>query len=534
MNSGKPWTKEMMHKAVASGPHMSALEYDVIEQLKEEIAQKVKNGQCTVVESDKIKDSPPEQLKISPLAMIPHKSRKYRAILDLSFCLRLKNGGHALSVNENTTLEAPAAAIDQMGHALSCIIHAFAQAEEDDNIFVAKIDIKDGFWRLDCAEGEEWSFAYVLPQHKGEPTRLVVPTSLQMGWVKSPPYFCAASETACDVATQYVEAPVGSLEQHKFLDHAMGGQDVTTLPASAVEGAAPLISIWSRYMWTISSPWPLPRLKSSWSTWQMQLCTEYMMCSLQMRQTLTIPSPSRSCSRRRGNGHWALKKDCLGFTFDGAAKTMQLEEPKKEFLLATFTKWIRTAKHKSAGIAFPEFESIIAKVRHAFMCIPEGRGLLTPMNKLLRKRPPMVFLQQNKRLLTALKDCRTILREATRNPTKCSELVMGEPDYVGVKDASVHGVGGIIIGDNKKCVPTVFRMEWPQWVKDEVEKTNSGRGGSLMNLDLEMAGLLLLFLVMEDVCQLQPGDHLALFSDNSPTVSWVRKMAAKGSKVADQ
>jgi hypothetical protein len=50
-----------------------------------------------------------------------------------------------------------------------------------------------------------------------------------------------------------------------------------------------------------------------------------------------------------------------------------------------------------------------------------------------------------------------------------------------------------------------------------------------------MAGLLLLFLVMEDVCQLQPGDHLALFSDNSPTVmSWVRKMAAKGSKVADQ
>ena len=233
-------------------------------------------------------------------------------------------------------------------------------------------------------------------------------------------------------------------------------------------------------------------------------------------------------------GQWALQKDCLGFTFDGEAKTMQLEEPKKEFLLATQTKWIRTAKHKSAGIAFPEFESIIAKMRHAFMCIPEGRGLLTPMNRLLRKRPPMVFLQRNKRLLTALKDCRTILREATRDPTKCSELVMGEPDYVGVKDASVHGVGGIIIGENKSCIPTVFRMEWPQWVKVEVEKTNAGRGGSLTNSDLEMAGLLLLVLIMEDVCNLQPGDHLALFSDNSPTVSWVRKMAAKGSKVADQ
>jgi hypothetical protein len=77
-------------------------------------------------------------------------------------------------------------------------------------------------------------------------------------------------------------------------------------------------------------------------------------------------------------------------------------------------------------------------------------------------------------------------------------------------------------------------MEWPQWVKDEVIKTNSGRGGSLTNSDLEMAGLLLLFLIMEDVCNLGRGDHVALFSDNSPTVSWVRKMAAKGSKVADQ
>jgi hypothetical protein len=111
---------------------------------------------------------------------------------------------------------------------------------------------------------------------------------------------------------------------------------------------------------------------------------------------------------------------------------------------------------------------------------------------------------------------------------------MGHPAYVGVKDASIHGVGGIIIGENKACVPTVFRMEWPEWVKNEVLKTNSGKKGTLTNSDLEMAGLLLLFLVTEEVCDLQPGDHIALFSDNSPTVSWVKRMASKGSLVADQ
>ena len=51
------------------------------------------------------------KLKISPLAMIPHKSRKYRAILDLSFELRL--AVYTLpSVNEATEHMAPAEAMD--------------------------------------------------------------------------------------------------------------------------------------------------------------------------------------------------------------------------------------------------------------------------------------------------------------------------------------------------------------------------------------------------------------------------------------
>ena len=64
------------------------------------------------------RDGVPQKLKISPIAMIPHKSRMFRAILDLSFSLRLKDGSVIPSVNETTMLEAPAGAIDQMGHVL--------------------------------------------------------------------------------------------------------------------------------------------------------------------------------------------------------------------------------------------------------------------------------------------------------------------------------------------------------------------------------------------------------------------------------
>jgi len=47
-----------------------------------------------------------------------------------------------------------------------------------------------------------------------------------------------------------------------------------------------------------------------------------------------------------------------------------------------------------------------------------------------------------------------------------------------------------------------------------------------------MAGLLLLWLVMESVCGSLKEKRVALFSDNSPTVGWVRCLATRGSMVS--
>jgi hypothetical protein len=157
----------------------------------------VNSGQAKLVMWDSIKDNPPAELKISPIVALSHKSKLFCSILDLSFHLRLKQGGILLLVNATTVKNAPQGTIDQLGHSLTQIIHAFVKAEEDARIFMAKWDIKDGFWRLDAEDGAKWNFAYVLPQHPaGQPCYLVVPTSLQMGWVESPPFFCAASEMA--------------------------------------------------------------------------------------------------------------------------------------------------------------------------------------------------------------------------------------------------------------------------------------------------------------------------------------------------
>ncbi len=218
--------------AVAWGLHKSALSPEALAHFAEEAAEKVRLGQARIVNWDNIKNNPPKKLKILPIEAIPHKSKAFRSILDLSFCLQLKNGGVLAAVNDTTEKNAPKGAIDQIGKCLSRIIHAFAEMDENAKVFMAKWDIKDSFWRMDCAKGEEWNFAYVLPKLERAPKQLVIPTSLQMGWVESPPYFCAATETVRNIAMVYINTPVVSLPHHKFRKYVIGNQDFNEIPES--------------------------------------------------------------------------------------------------------------------------------------------------------------------------------------------------------------------------------------------------------------------------------------------------------------
>ena len=96
---------------------------------------------------------------------------------------------------------------------------------------------------------------------------------------------------------------------------------------------------------------------------------------------------------------------------------------------------------------------------------------------------------------------------------------------MGICNASLFRVGGVIVGKNRECTPIVFQLQWPLDITANV-KSASNPKGMVTNSDLEMAGLLLLLLVMEDVvCNLKEV-NVALFSNNTPTVSWVTSLAS--------
>ena len=100
-------------------------------------------------------------------------------------------------------------------------------------------------------------------------------------------------------------------------------------------------------------------------------------------------------------------------------------------------------------------------------------------------------------------------------------------------DASGHGAGGVELGENLACTPIVFSWEWPEDIKQDI-KTLANPLGRVSNSDLEMTGLVILWLIMEGVCVDLRGKWVTLFSDNLPTMGWVTQLASKQSIVVER
>ena len=102
VDCGPDWSIKKIKLLLVKGPHSSANSKEAIKQLRAETVQKISNQYARVVKWSDIKDNIPPKLKLSPVAMIPHKSKKYRCILDLSFTL-FDKGIEYSSVNSTTT-----------------------------------------------------------------------------------------------------------------------------------------------------------------------------------------------------------------------------------------------------------------------------------------------------------------------------------------------------------------------------------------------------------------------------------------------
>ena len=211
---------ELLEEALRRGAHPSAQQLEAATALRNETLEKVQQGFAHLISWKLLRKKLPAKLKLSPIAAIPHKSRAFRMILDLSFAFALA-GISWPSVNQATNRQAaPLKAMAQLGKVLPRLIYALATLPENKGpILMMKADIKDGFWRIAVSDKEAYNFAYVLPKlpdDTSDDIQIVIPSALQMGWTSSPPIFCAATETARDIAETLRLAP--SLPPHPLED----------------------------------------------------------------------------------------------------------------------------------------------------------------------------------------------------------------------------------------------------------------------------------------------------------------------------
>ncbi|KAI2500877.1 hypothetical protein MHU86_13597 [Fragilaria crotonensis] len=510
VDCGDPWTMEAIKLAVERGPHSSALTPEARALIADEVDYQVQAGFTEIMEWTAVQKLAPRNLKVSPLAVIPQVNRRGRLLLDLSFPVhwypsdrpkkRIRQTDGRLvqpAVNSTTTSLSPQQPVKELGQVFSRLLDFLAAVPLQEIIHLAKIDLSDGFWRMLVDADDKWHFA-------------------------EPRIFCATTETGRDVIQSLLA-------------------DNEDLPVHAME--------------TFMTPaFPARRQdKNDKSVWQMTAVyvDDYILAAVEDASGTLLsrigraalhtihaifPPPDKSghiggkdpISQKKLEAHdarWAPEKVILGFTVDGAARTVRLPATKAD-AIALATRRLLAKKR----VALKTFQSVVGQLRNAARILPAARSLFTPINRALRGNPDLVALgAANSELRATLLDLRALILDLGRRPTHVHELVTRPAAYYGYCDASAFGAGGVWFSGASSLRPHVWRVQWPADITKAVV-SSANRDGHVTNSDLEMAAIVLHFNILETIVPSLRHQTVVLHSDNSPSVAWATTMATKSAK----
>lgn len=172
--STEPWHRDRIDQALQRGAHKSCLGH--INFLEEEFADMRSKGQWIVLRACDVKDLP--GLRIAPPGVIEQDGRRPRTIVDFTF-----NG-----VNSETLPPAAMEAM-QFGHALDRILREILLADPAlGPVRLIKVDLSDGFYRVDLNIEDIPKLGMVLPMKEGDGTPHRLPASSTNGVEEQPTY----------------------------------------------------------------------------------------------------------------------------------------------------------------------------------------------------------------------------------------------------------------------------------------------------------------------------------------------------------
>ena len=164
--STRPWSSTQRDNAIRRGPHKSAKE--AVDFVREEFLDFMNKRFWNILPYRLIKHLP--NLRLSPLGVVPQQGRRPRLIVDLSFYF----------VNQETAPVAPSEAM-QFGRTLQRLLQRILMSNpEHGPVYISKIDIADGFYRIGLAPYDAPKLAVLLPRLHDEEPLVAFPLVLPM------------------------------------------------------------------------------------------------------------------------------------------------------------------------------------------------------------------------------------------------------------------------------------------------------------------------------------------------------------------
>ena len=521
-NCGPHWTSSQLQAYLNYGNHKSATHPAATTAITLETQEKVAAGLCRLVSWDTISANPPATLKISPLAAVPHKSRAFRLIHDLSFQLHHASGAlpkkEYLAVNNfSDTDHVPHHSMFELGNVIPRLLHHMATADPNTPIFFTKIDIKDGYWRLRIRKDHEWNFVYTLPKLSPEQeTILAICLTLAMGWIDSPPYFCAVTETARDIIVLYES------EDH-LSPHPLEQLMLDISPADRIH-LLPVTPTTPR-----SKNHPEVYMDDFIGCCQptcLEDLTHHSRAMLHAIHDIFPPSNLTgspledpiSAKKLKEEGAWSTQKEVLGWLLDGANRTISITDAKATKLTEQLLSIIQTTRSPLKPLV-----QLHGALNWISSAVVTGKPLLGHMDSFLAPH-----LQHNHSwvnlpldITQLLRDWCFLIKRLRSRPTSVYELLPTPPAFKGWCDASTSwGAGGVWFGGTTQLKPIVWSLQWPADILTAISSETFHIN------TLELFAILVQRLVLEAAIPSQAIYHTscAIWSDNTTAVSQTNKL----------
>lgn len=570
--STKPWPRQRIEQSLRRGAHKSCFEY--LEFLEEEFIDMINKDQWVILPYSVVKDLP--GLRLSPPGVVPQRDRRPRWICDYSF----------YAVNLDTL---PLAALESMqfGHALDRVLrHILLANPELGPVYLMKVDLSDGFYRVDLSIDDAPKLGVVFPTRPNEEPLVAIPLVLPMGWKNSPPIFSTVTETIADVANSVIEHDFAPVPSHPLGNLAQLQDDIENAPiaqhqshplaptpippsSSPSSSASPLPSSPPSTTSSTTSPAVKPKTYSSMLHLLRDPHLPYSKKLLgyidifvddfiglaqgnhnrnRVRNILMSAidevfrplSPSDKPSRRepisikkllKGDCSWSTVKLVLGWIINTVDQTITLPQHRVERLAEILASIPKSQKR----ISIRKWHKVLGELRSMSLALPGAKHLFSHMqHALLQQQGGRLSLKKG--VHAAISDFKWILRDIETRPTRIAEIVPLLASAVGHHDASGKGAGGawfpsehLAIREGHERGPFVWRLEWPAHIVNQLI-TDKNPLGTISISDLELAGGLLHLDALAQAYDIRERTVLSK-TDNLATLFWQRKGSTTTDKV---